>query len=286
MNLQTSIELYLPSIMGGGLGSGCNPAVGRCGRRPGWKASSGVSTDEHWKHKDSGYYRDSRLKLHTRLIEKYQHRPGYKNPVAHLVAGGTASGKSVVAKMALAELRTPAMLNTDLIRADLPEFKQVMGTHLNGLLQEEAGRVRDFCLVSAAAHSNDILLDSPGSLGTLQKLEALESAGYRVVYDYVHRPVEEAIVNAAYRAKTAENPADRREVPEDIIRSSHSKARVAFSRLAAGREVRVYDAAGTRRGDPPKLIYHRLANGTVLVHDKERVRRMVNDEEPKIDYGF
>lgn len=69
------------------------------------------------------------------------------------------------------------------------------------------------------------------------------------------------------------NPEDWRKVPTDVIRASHDRARAAFPLISKGRETMVYDNTGKKRGEPPHVIYHRLASGKVLVHDHERIER-------------
>jgi hypothetical protein len=49
MNLSTCMDLYLPAIVGGGEGSGCNPEVGKCGRPPG--SGKGVGTARPYAQK-------------------------------------------------------------------------------------------------------------------------------------------------------------------------------------------------------------------------------------------
>jgi len=79
--------------------------------------------------------------------------------------------------------------------------------------------------------------------------------------------VQEAKEAAAYRAKNASNPADRRVVPDSVIENSHKKARAGFNAMAGAlqREVIVYDKSGKARGQAAVIIYHRRPPGHVLV---------------------
>lgn len=282
MNLAATITVY-----GGGPGSGCNPEVGKCGR-PSLGRWNGVEQTQVAYQDSSGHYLPSRVAIHDGLVKKYQNKPAQQNPVVHLIAGGTASGKTVASKTEHANLRQPAIVNMDLPRSELPEFQKVIGTDKTGLLQEEASDIRDKVLLSALAHNNDIALDAVGSPGLAQKLDALEKNGYKVNVTYVHRPVEESLKLAATRAQTATDPADRRVIPEGATRASHAKARSSLELLVKpGREVKIYDGAGKwDKSVPYDVIYHRTADGKVLVKNDKALERMRKSEKPEIGNIF
>ena len=229
-----------------------------------WEPSTGQQTQVYYQNK-LGQYFPKRSKIHDELVLKYENRPAQTNPVVHLIAGGTASGKTVASRTEYKSLRDPAIVNMDTPRADLPEFQQVMGTNRAGLLQEEASDIRDKILMSSLAHNNDIALDAVGSPGLAEKLDRLEQAGYKVNVTYVHRPVEESVYLADKRGKApASNPADRRIIPEEVTRASHAKSRGSLELLVKpGREIKIYD-------------------GTVLVKNDAALERMRNSEEPRI----
>lgn len=267
MNLQTSIDIYAF-----GTSEGVKKAWDTRGRGRRWHGIE--QTQEAYRDKN-GHYIGSRARIHDRLLKKYQNRPSQSDPVIHLVAGGTASGKTTIARSEFANLRSPAIVNMDMPRADLPEFKEVAGTEKAGLLQEEASDIRDKVLMSALAHNNDIALDAVGSPGLAQKLDALEKAGFRVSVSYIHSPVEESLQMAENRARTATNPADRRVIPEAVTRASHDKARGSLPLLMKpGREVKIYDRSGKKFGEPYDLIYHRGADGTVIAKNSGALERM------------
>jgi hypothetical protein len=279
MNILSTIELY-----GGGPGSGCNPEAGKCGRPStgGWSFAHG-ETQKFYQDQNGHYNSDRVAQIHDGAIQKYENKPGQKNPVLKLTAGGTASGKTKVTKIDFQDLRDPAVVNVDMVRSDFPEFPQVVGTDKAGLLQEEASDVRDKVLMAALAHNNDIALDAVGSPTLAQKLDALEGAGYRVSVSYVHSPVDESLMMAANRAKTSKNVADQRKVPEEVTRASHRKARQALPLLARpGREVKVYDRTGKAQGADYDLIYHRTADGQVKVKNSAALEKMRNGEDPKV----
>jgi predicted ABC-type ATPase len=267
MNLQAAIEIFSH-----GTHEGLLKAWDTRGRG-GWRTKS-TQTVHLTK---SGQYNPRRLPLHDRLIEKYEHRATQESPVVHLVAGGTASGKSYIAKQAEKNLHDPAVINTDHMRADLPEFKHVVGTDKLGLLHEESSDIRDKVLAAAANHNNNIVLDAPGSQGLADKLDALEKSGYKVIVSYIHSPVDESFAMAKHRAETTTNLADKREVPPDVLSNSHDKARGVLPRIMSpGREVLIYDRTGKGHGEPFDLIYHRSADGTTRLHDDSKLGNMAN----------
>jgi len=82
-------------------------------------------------------------------------------------------------------------------------------------------------------------------------LGEIEAQGYSVTIAYTHRSVQEAKEAAAYRARNASNPADRRVVPDSVIENSHKKARAGFNAMAGAlsREItgRIPDNVHRRR---------------------------------------
>jgi hypothetical protein len=177
-------------------------------------------------------------------------------------------------------------VNTDEIRAMLPEFKFVEGTDKAGLLQEEASDIRDQLLAEAVASAMDIVWDSPGNPSLAEYLSEIETYGYHVTIAYTHRGVQEAKEAAAYRAKNAPNPADRRVVPDSVIENSHKKARAGFNAMAGAlqREVIVYDKSGKARGQAAGIIYFRKPPGRILVQESERLKAFCESGDPLIDF--
>lgn len=252
------------------------------GRKTEWNPNWGQQTQTFYQN-SLGHYRPSRVRKHDELVRKFENKPAQINPVVRLTAGGTASGKTVASKTENKDLRDPAIVNMDMPRSELPEFKKCIGTNRTGLLQEEASDIRDKILMSALAHNNDIALDAVGSPGLAEKLDKLENAGYQVKVSYIHRPVEESVYLADKRGKEASNPADRRIIPESVTRASHAKSRGSLELLAKpGRELKIYDGTNKWNMEPYDVIYHRLADGTVKVKNDAALERMRNSEEPKI----
>jgi 2'-5' RNA ligase len=211
------------------------------------------------------------------------------NPRIIQIAGGTASGKTgVTADAAKAEMADHVYLNTDDIRTMAPEFPALVGSPYMGLIHEEAGYIRDSIITGAAARSFNMVLDAPGSHGIAKILDNLEQQkAYQVGVYYVHKPIEEAIPAALGRSFHTSNAADLREVPEQVTRGSHDKARTAMAELTRSsvpgsyREFKLFDKAGATRGSPQYktgvLAYWRDATGTVRVFDLSRLEGVMQN---------
>ena len=256
----------------------------------GWSQSEiegGVDTQSFYKDPTTGEYSSQRQAVHANIISKMlegaQPQP---NPKLLLASGGAASGKTEAVERLKSDVPDCVYVNTDEIRALLPEFALVEGTDKAGLLHEEAGDIRDDLLTAALAQNMSILLDAPGSLSVAKLLDLCEQRGYFVGIAYTHRPVEECKAISAFRAANAPNPADRRIVPERVIEDSHKKARSGFNAMAIlslNREIWVYDKGNKQRGESADLIYYRSAHGRVGAFDRQRLETFVSCEPPEID---
>jgi predicted kinase len=215
------------------------------------------------------------------------HAPS-SEPRLTLTSGGTASGKSDATAEAKKQMPDAVYANTDEIRALMPEFPIVEGTDKAGLLQEEAGEIRDQLLAEAVAAGMDIIWDAPGNPSHAEYLNDVEEYGFSITVAYTHRGVQESKKAAEFRAKNASNPADRRVVPDSVIENSHKKARAGFNAMAGAleREVIVYDKSNKARGETADIIYHRKRDGSVVVKQSERLKVFSESGEPLIDLGL
>lgn len=232
-----------------------------------------------------GNYGPARHAIHDKIVDaKLAKHRTQSNPQLILVSGGTASGKTSAADKALDDIDDAIYVNTDEIRAKLPEFKFVEGTDQAGLLQEEAGDIRDQILTEASLAGLNVVLDAPGSPYLADSLKKIERRGYQIEIAYTHRPVAEAKIAAKHRAENAKNPADRRRIPESVIEASHRKARAGLNAMAEPkRQIVVYDKTGKNIGEPANVIYHRTFNGEVRINQHAQMALFAKDGEPQID---
>lgn len=228
--------------------------------------AKGVDTEGIFR-KD-GQWTPERTALHNEIINSYLegHLP-QAHPQLEIVSGGTASGKSDASKEVKGRLGDYVYANTDYIRAMLPEIGAFVGNDKQGLLQEEAGHIRDAVLDQASKLGMNIVLDAPGSHGIINFANTAEERGYTVGVNYVHRDVESSQASAVSRKYGATELADLRDVPNSVSFNSHLKARGALQGLqSGGRALRVYDNQGDR-----SVVYHRDAGGKVRVYNEYRL---------------
>jgi hypothetical protein len=90
MNLASAIELY-----GYGTSEGVTKAWDTRGR--GRALRSGESTEDHHRNKETGIWNPQRAAMHEQVIASMvagKVPPSGRAPVAHVLGGGTASGKT------------------------------------------------------------------------------------------------------------------------------------------------------------------------------------------------
>jgi predicted ABC-type ATPase len=229
--------------------------------------SKGVDTQGIFS-KD-GKYSDEREAVHAEIVGSYLegHKP-QANPRLEVIAGGTASGKGGIAKEVQGRMQDYVYANSDNIRAMLPEIGAFVGNDKQGLLQEEAGYVRDQLLAAASKAGMNIVLDAPGSHSIVNFASEAEKQGYTVAVNYVHRDPQSAAESALGRKYTADHISDVRDVPNWVTYGSHTKARSAIGALSKGREFTVYD---NQQGFNKPPVYQRSADGKVKVYNEERL---------------
>ena len=229
--------------------------------------AKGIDTEGMFR-KD-GKWTDERKAIHADIINSYLegHQP-QANPRLEVIAGGTASGKGFAAKDIKGKMPDYVYANSDNIRAMLPEIGAFVGNDKQGLLQEEAGHVRDELLDVASKAGMNIVLDAPGSHTVVNFANTAEQMGYKVGVTYIHRDPESAAASAIGRKYEANDLSDLREVPNYVTYGSHTKARGAIGALSKDREFTVYDNQKAFNQPP---VYSRDASGKVKVYNEERL---------------
>jgi|SRR5580698_150031 predicted ABC-type ATPase len=215
-----------------------------------------------------GSYAPERQAMHDQIITSYLegHQP-QAEPRLEIVAGGTASGKSMASAEIKNQMSDYVYANTDNIRAMLPEIGAFVGNDKQGLLHEEASDIRDRMLDLATKAGYNVVLDAPGSHGVINFANTAEGRGYTVGVSYVHRDVESSQDGAVDRKYNATDLSDLRDVPRSVTFGSHLKARGALQGLAAvANELKVYNNQGERG-----LVYWRDADGKVRVYNGDKL---------------
>ncbi len=258
--------------------------------QPEWSArdfAGDVATKTFDLDSDTRDYRSDRKEIHQAILRRFlEGSSTSEQQKLFLACGGAASGKTEAVKRIRSDAPDAVFVNTDEIRVLLPEFAVIQGTDKAGLLQEEAGDIRNDLLAAAFRNRFDVILDAPGSLSVSELVTLAEQIGYVISINYTHRPVEESKELSAFRAKHAANLADQRVVPDEVIVSSHRKAREGFAAMANPvftREIRIFDKTGKKRGEEADLIYFRSSIGRVGAFDRERLEVFASCEPPSID---
>jgi predicted ABC-type ATPase len=158
--------------------------------------------------------------------------PSGERPVALMMAGGTASGKST----ALAHEDNRQIIQQDAVHIDpdeikamLPEYSQLVAQgsrHAAQAVHEESSQIAGRVRAEAVKRRLNIVLDGTGDSDpgkTAQKIKQLSDSGYDVHMLYVNAPTNVAIANAAQRAGRT-----GRWVPESEIRRQHKNVSARF----------------------------------------------------------
>lgn len=234
-------------------------------------------------YSENGVYTPERQALHAQIVGTFLegHQP-QENPMISIVGGGTASGKSAASADAKQGMNDFVYVNSDDVRAMLPEIGAFVGNDKQGLLHEEAGMIRDMILAKASEGRLNIILDAPGSQSIVDFADKMKGRGYGVSYSYVHRDVDSSTEQASKRKYSATDLSNLRDVPPEVTFGSHMKARMAMDKLQrVANDFRVYDnELGFNTGN--NLVYHRDANGKVLVYNKDRMRAISYGQDKRL----
>lgn len=157
-----------------------------------------------------------------------------ESPQVLFSGGGYAAGKSSVLKINRAQGGEPPsgydgpvlVLDPDAIKAELPEFQELLGTdpEANMAVYQEAWSIAQEIQARAQEQKLNMVVDGISNTSPDEMIERARSfldRGYTAKAIYVDIPTEEALSRAAHRARTATSDADRRHIPEIIMRSVH-----------------------------------------------------------------
>jgi predicted ABC-type ATPase len=226
-----------------------------------------------------GHYTPERAALHRAIVEKYlAGTTAVDHPTVVILGGGGGSGKSTFAATEGIGKTNTVQINTDLIRAELPET--VLGDPMGGVLtHEEASDISGQLLKGALAGRRHAVLDGTGD-STLTKLggkvAVMRAAGYEIVAEYVTVPIDVAQARADARgARTG------RYVPQTALRHAHEAVSRIFPeaiRQGLFDRARLWDT-NTPKGVTPRLVAS--SAGTKLsVHDPDLWKEFLSKGHP------
>ena len=254
-------------------------------------ASVPTTVDRYSEMRDGRrVYDESRREVHEKIIaELLDGIPAQEQGQARVffTGGGYAAGKGSVVKKH-ADALPPAdifpddpqralVLDPDRIKAKLPEFDALLAVdpEANLIVYEEAWDISQELQRRAIERNVNVIVDGISNTSAddmLGRVKLFNAAGYqpaKVVY--VTIPTDEAVRRARNRAMNAKDKADRRYIPEAIMRAVHRDVSATVPDVIAragdvGLEVEVWDndqgpvvdAAGNPvagKFNPPKRIF-------------------------------
>lgn len=247
------------------------------GKSPAHELRPGQTTEDAWRDPLTKEWNPDRAALHERIVDDMLEghvAPTGRPPVAVILGGGTASGKTTASRAILGNDPNVLRVDPDEIKLTIPEYeglKEIDPGHAALRVHEESSYLTKKVLATAMAKGLDITYDSTtsGKSGpTMAKV--LADKGYDVKVTFVDVPLKTAIERAQWRAENSSDPINRgRFVPEDVIRESHVRAAANFQVLKdqPGLTSKQFYDTSERT---PRLIYSREDNHEEKIYDQQR----------------
>jgi len=198
---------------------------------------------------EDGNLSPERQAVHDALVESFingedgQPLPSQDKPVALMLGGGAASGKSSSIDEGFVDNPPDAVLvNPDEFKIMLPEsagpskdgkqgngLADEVGDAWAGITHEESSHLGKRVISGAIENSQNILIDKTSSDGpkAVRQVKELQAAGYDVEVAYVTTEIDTAVASAVARQEKI-----GRKVPEPILRAGHVGANAAFLDVA------------------------------------------------------
>lgn len=215
--------------------------------------------------------------------------------------GGYASGKGSVTKMLKARGEWPQgamLLDPDDIKAELPEFQlsAMDDPEANLRVYSEAWDIAQEAMRQAQERRLNVVVDGitdTASEEVAKRVQGFLDHGYtNPRINYVSVATDEAIARARSRAAKGSKPADKRMIPEVIMRAVHRDVSATIPGVMArskelGLTVDVYDTdqgkdPTTGQFNLPKLVASADPEGHISHPDSSAFQRIVNKANEKI----
>lgn len=218
-----------------------------------------------------GVYKPERAALHTKILEarlnKVAPPPEGKRPVAVLLMGIPASGKSGIRKSLIGDGEDFVVVDPDEIKEDLPEYQKAIdqrARNASSIVHEESSSIASRLKRETVKSGRSIVIDGTGRAveSYEESLRHLKKNGYDVHLLMAHCDTETAVKRAEERGK-----ATGRWLDPSFIRGLNPTVPRNFRRLA--RQVDNFALYDTN-GFPPKALWTKSA-GAETVHDESAV---------------
>lgn len=212
-------------------------------------------------------YTPERRELHDQIVASFVdgHSPPAGQPRALFTAGGPGSGKSAT----LEQLDVPedaVTVNPDLVKAMLPEFKQLSAARdpeSGPAVHEESSQLARRIADEARRRGLNVVMDGVGDSGTgkfVGKMRQMHDAGYHVTVAVSSLPLDEAHRRVEARARKS-----GRSVPADVVDDFYRTVPKRFQEYMhePWLSIRLY-SNDVPQGQPANLVAHKSAGSTNL----------------------
>lgn len=235
-------------------------------------------TYEAYRTKD-GKWTPERKKLHDEIkTETFKGKKPVKDPVAYVMGGGPASGKSTIINRVVPK-ENVVEINPDLVKERLPEYK-TQGNNGAVFTHEESSAVSKEIQAQASAGKYNTLLDGTGDgdiEGLEKKIKVMRDAGQKVVAHYVTLNTDEAVRRSMKRAEDGlKETGVGRYVPEAYLRETHRNvSRVVPEAIKRGLfdEFDLWDTEVPKGQDPLHVATGRGKD--LVIHDQKLWERFL-----------
>jgi predicted ABC-type ATPase len=240
-------------------------------------AAPGLPTstaDAHFERDDNGRLlkpKPQRKALHDKIVSTFSDHvkppPSTQAPVAIVMMGGPASGKSSIASGIPKEHFVNC--NSDDVKELIPEYQEAVKKSAKNaarMAHEESNYVMQQVRNQALKDRKNILMDGTGKEADkyLAFIQTLKKNGY-----HVHVMMPDLDKDEAKKRATARAEVTGRWVPEEIIDKAYDAIPQNFEPIArAGDDFSLYDA----NGRPPRLVWSKVGDKET-VHDHGYVER-------------
>jgi predicted ABC-type ATPase len=239
------------------------------GGKPWIEKAKGLPENTLQTYRREGRLDPERKRLWDAIIESrlsaVEPTPADKKPVAVLMMGLTASGKSSIAKGIVGDGSDFVMVDPDALKDDLPEYKQALDQHARNaafLVHHESAELASRLKKEAVKSRRSLVVDGTGRDGPAyaETVRHLKKAGYDIHLFMAACDTEKAVTRAKERAEQT-----GRWVPPGLIRQMPEEVHPNFLWIAG----LVDNAALYNTNDfPPKKLWTKTA-GTETIHDAE-----------------
>jgi predicted ABC-type ATPase len=259
---------------------------------------AGQTTKQAYFNNKTNRYRADREKIHEDTAEGYllgKHAPTDRKPIAYVLGGGTASGKTSASKKIIGEDSNIVRIDPDELKLAIPEYEDLKKSdNANAAMRvhDESKEITKQLIQRAVAKGVDLTYDATtsGKAGPVM-IDTFLKHGYDVRVNFVDLPVEEALKRGVMRAQ-GDNPINKgRIVPEKIYYETHQESAQRFQEIKDKpgiTSVKLYDNSQPQ-GHPPTLVYERnniigaKELGTEVVHNEPRWQQYLRKSRGELE---